>query len=158
MGSSSKSNTSQTTNNADNRKAASDKSIIAEGGSTVSATYNDVSADVVKGALSEANKAFGVAGDVANKSLDASNKAFDTAGDLARTAVNSSADTARLALENSRATATDLIRSQDSSLQAAERLYSAAASGGATTASENASSIAKLAVIGAVAAIYLTRK
>lgn len=158
MGSSSKSNTAQTTNNADNRKAASDKSIIAEGGSTVTATYNDVSADVVKGALSEANKAFGTAGDVASKALDSSNRAFDTAGELAKAAVNSSSDTARLALENSRATASDLIRSQDASLQAAERLYSAAASGGSTTATENAASIAKLAVVGAVAAVIILRK
>lgn len=157
MGSSSKSSTAQTTNNTDNRKAASDKSIIADN-STVNATYNDVSADVVKAALQEANKAFGTAGDVANHALDSSNKAFDTAGDLARAAVTSSSDTARLALENSRATASDLIRSQDSSLQAAERLYSAAATGGATTATESATSIAKLAVIGAAAAIFFTRK
>jgi len=139
MGSSSKSNTSQTTNNTDNRKAASDRAIVADN-STVTATYNDVSVDVIKAALEESNKAFG------------------TAGDLAKTAVNSSSDTARAALENSRATASDLIRSQDSSLQAAERLYSAAASGGATTATESATSIAKLAVIGAAAAIFFTRK
>jgi hypothetical protein len=158
MGSSSKSSTSQTTYNTDNRKAASDKSIIAESGSTVTATYNDVSADVVKGALSEANKAFGTAGDLAEKALDSSNRAFDTAGDLARVAVNSSSDTARLALENARNTANDLIRSQDSSLQAAERLYSAAASGGATSAAENSGSIAKLAVVGAIAAVIILRK
>jgi hypothetical protein len=139
MGSSSKSSTSQTTYNTDNRKAASDKSIIAEN-STVTATYNDVSGDVIKAALEEANKAFG------------------TAGDLAKSAVTSSSDTARLALENSRATANDLIRSQDSSLQAAERLYSAAASGGATTATETSASIAKLAVVGAVAAVIFLRK
>lgn len=134
MGSSSKSSTSQTTYNTDNRKAASDKSIIAEN-STVTATYNDVSVDVIKAALEESNKAFG------------------TAGDLARSAVTSSSDTARAALENSRATASDLIRSQDSSLQAAERLYSAAATGGATTANQSTASIAKLAIVGAVASI-----
>jgi hypothetical protein len=158
MGSSSKSSTSQTTYNTDNRKAASDKSIIAEGGSTVTATYNDVSADVVKGALSEANKAFGTAGDLAEKALDSSNRAFDTAGDLARAAVNSSSEAAKAALDYSRATANDLIRSQDASLQAAERLYSAAASGGATTANETAGSIAKLAVVGAGAAVIILRK
>lgn len=157
MGSSSKSNTSQTTYNTDNRKAASDRGIVAEN-STVTATYYDVSADVVKGALSEANKAFGTAGDLAEKALDSSNRAFDTAGELAKAAVNSSSDTARLALENSRNTANDLIRSQNSSLQAAERLYSAAASGGATTATETAASIAKLAVVGAVAAVIILRK
>jgi hypothetical protein len=157
MGSSSKSNTSQTTYNTDNRKAASDRGIVAEN-STVTATYNDVSADVVKGALSEANKAFGTAGDLAEKALDSSNRAFDTAGELAKAAVNSSSDTARLALENSRNTANDLIRSQDASLQAAERLYSAAASGGATTATETAASIAKLAVVRAVAAVIILRK
>lgn len=157
MGSSSKSSTSQTTYNTDNRKAASDKGIVAEN-STVNATFQDVSADVVKGALSEANKAFGTAGDLAEKALDSSNRAFDTAGELAKAAVNSSSDTARLALENSRATANDLIRSQDASLQAAERLYSAAATGGATTATENAASIAKLAVVGAVAAVIILRK
>jgi len=113
---------------------------------------------VVKGALSEANKAFGTAGDLAEKALDSSNRAFDTAGELAKAAVTSSSDTARLALENSRATANDLIRSQDASLQAAERLYSAAATGGATTATENAASIAKLAVVGAVAAVIILRK
>lgn len=157
MGSSSKSSTNQTTYNTDNRKAASDKGIVAEN-STVTATFQDVSADVVKGALSEANKAFGTAGDLAEKALDSSNRAFDTAGELAKAAVNSSSDTARLALENSRATANDLIRSQDASLQAAERLYSAAATGGATTATENAASIAKLAVVGAVAAVIILRK
>ena len=154
MGSSSKSSTSQTTYSTDNRKAASDRGIVAEN-STVTATYNDVSADVVKGALSEANKAFGTAGDLAEKALDSSNRAFDTAGELAKAAVNSSSDTARLALENS---ANDLIRSQDASLQAAERLYSAAASGGATTATETAASIAKLALVGAVAAVIILRK
>lgn len=139
MGSSSTSSTAQTTYNTDNRKAASDRGIVAEN-STVTATYYDVSADLVKGALSEANKAFG------------------TAGDLARAAVYSSSDTARLALENSRNTASDLIRSQNSSLQAAERLYSAAATGGASTATETSASIAKLAVVGAVAAVIFFRK
>lgn len=157
MGSSSKSSTNQTTYNTDNRKAASDRGIVADN-STVTATFQDVSADVVKGALSEANKAFGTAGDLAEKALDSSNRAFDTAGELAKTAVNSSADTARLAMENSRATANDLIRSQDASLQAAERLYSAAASGGVTTAAESSASIAKLAVVGAVAALVILRK
>jgi hypothetical protein len=139
MGSSSDSKTSQETNNTDNRKAASDKGIVAEN-STVNATYQDVSASVVQTALQEANKAFG------------------TAGDLARQSVTSSAATAQQALENSRNTVSDLIRSQDSSLQAAERLYSAAATGGATSATETAASIAKIAVIGAAAAIILTRK
>lgn len=139
MGSTSESSTAQTTNNTDNRKAASDHSVVAEN-STVTSTYYDLSANVIQGALSEANKAFG------------------TAGDIAKAAVSSSSDTARLALEYSRNTASDLIRSQDSSLQAAERLYSAAATGGASTATETSASIAKLAVVGAVAAVIFLRK
>lgn len=140
MGSSSSAKTQNTNTAIDNKKAASDNGIVADN-STVTVNNTNVSADVIEATLKEASKTFGVA------------------GDLAETSVKSSAEVARLTLENNRATVAELIRSNDSSISSAKELFSAAATGGVTQVTEQAASITKVALIAAAFAVYFsTRK